>query len=95
MPVCRPSEVFVPSGAQGSDAGGQIRLTIFGGVPDPYRTLVSCNPIAIIVSDSRAAIFYGTAPQPLPLVLTLLGALIIFDLGFRFFNRAKEVAVAK
>ncbi|MFO0827451.1 MAG: ABC transporter permease [Phycisphaerales bacterium] len=59
-------------------------------VPASYRSIVRWNPLTTIVNDGRAAVFFREAPQLIPLAVTLLAALVVFEIGFRFFRQAKE-----
>lgn len=62
-------------------------------VPERWRWLVWCNPVARIIGDSRRAVVYGLWPGPRGLVITTAYSLGICLLGAVVFRRLQARVV--
>ncbi|MFI5365909.1 MAG: ABC transporter permease [Candidatus Binatia bacterium] len=62
-------------------------------VPERWRWLVWCNPVARIIGDSRRAVVYGLWPGPRGLVITTAYSLGICLLGAAVFRRLQARVV--
>ncbi len=62
-------------------------------VPQAYRFLVLWNPLSVVVSGARAALFGGPAPGLAEIAISTAVSLVFFELGYRFFCRTKEAFI--
>jgi lipopolysaccharide transport system permease protein len=58
-------------------------------VPQKIKWLVSYNPLAVIIEDSRAAVLYGVWPHPTSMLAVLMFSIILAALGHLFFMKSK------
>ncbi|MFQ5875801.1 MAG: ABC transporter permease [Dehalococcoidia bacterium] len=63
-------------------------------VPEAFRFLLWLNPLAGLVTATRNAVLYGTSPDWLPLLSTVVATLVVLTLAYVLFKR-KEPAFAE
>ena len=59
-------------------------------VPEKFQKIISLNPLALIVKQTRDIFIYSRVPELNGYLLTLLLALIVFQLGFFWFGKTKK-----
>jgi lipopolysaccharide transport system permease protein len=59
-------------------------------IPEPYRTIISLNPLTPIVQDLRRVVLWGSLPAWNELALLILGSGAVMILGYAFFMKTKK-----
>jgi len=59
-------------------------------LPERYRWLLQLNPLTFIIEQSRDVLVWGRPPNWTGLVLYGLASLLIAELGFRWFQKARR-----
>ncbi len=59
-------------------------------VPEHVRVWYMMNPLAIVIDGFRRAIIHGKAPEPGPLAVSLMVAVIGFGLSYAYFKRLES-----
>ena len=59
-------------------------------VPERFRPLMACNPVAVLVEATRGFALWGQLPDWSRLAVTFLGGLIVFQLGYLFFMKSRH-----
>ncbi|EDT40338.1 ABC transporter permease [Burkholderia ambifaria] len=59
-------------------------------LPVHYQHIVSLNPVAFVIEQSRNVVIWGTAPNWLGVLKMLLVSSIIAALGYQWFNRTRK-----
>ncbi|MDX2198875.1 MAG: ABC transporter permease [Phycisphaerae bacterium] len=60
-------------------------------VPKEFQAAyLFCNPLAILVENSRRVLLYGLAPDWLPMLLVTVVSWIVMQLGFAWFMKTKR-----
>ena len=59
-------------------------------LPEQYRGWVELNPLTIAIEQSRAVLFAGTAPDPLPMLWFYAGSLVFMALGYAWFQLTRR-----
>ena len=59
-------------------------------IPEPFRTIVSLNPLTAIVENFRGVVLWGKLPSWTDLSLWLVGSGTLMLLGYAWFMKAKK-----
>lgn len=59
-------------------------------IPEPYRQIICLNPLASMIEQVRAVLFWGHAPYVHNLVILFIGSLIVYWLGFAWFQMTRK-----
>lgn len=59
-------------------------------VPEKFRWVLQCNPLSIIVEQTRALFLFGQVPDGKALLLVYGVALVVFQLGLIWFVKIKK-----
>lgn len=59
-------------------------------LPAHYQHIVSLNPVAFVIEQSRNVVIWGTAPNWLGVLKMLLVSAIVAALGYQWFNRTRK-----
>jgi homopolymeric O-antigen transport system permease protein len=62
-------------------------------VPEPYQTVLKCNPIGAILTALRGAIMLGDVPSPLGWTSIVLPSLVVFGLGWVVFRHYERMVL--
>ncbi len=58
-------------------------------VPDSYRWVYMLNPMAFLIESYRRVSLRGSAPQPLPLLISLCLVTVLVLVGYWYFKRSE------
>jgi lipopolysaccharide transport system permease protein len=58
-------------------------------VPEPYRDLFMLNPLTHVIIESRNVLMIGQWPEPGPLLAYWVVALVVFWLGYAWFQKTR------
>ena len=58
-------------------------------VPEPFRWIISLNPIAVLIENARKCVVFGLAPELASLALLSLVAALFLLAGSYFFEKSK------
>jgi lipopolysaccharide transport system permease protein len=59
-------------------------------IPEPYRRIIGLNPVAIVVEQVRALLFYGRTPDWVALGACLAVGCLVAWAGLAFFQRTRS-----
>jgi lipopolysaccharide transport system permease protein len=59
-------------------------------LPDAYQRLLSLNPLALVISESRQVLIYGQLPNWFALGLSLLLGMVVAFTGFWWFQKTRN-----
>jgi ABC-type polysaccharide/polyol phosphate export systems, permease component len=59
-------------------------------VPEKYRWVLQCNPLSVIVEQTRGLFLFGQVPDVKALLLIYIVALVVFQLGLVWFVKIKK-----
>ena len=64
-------------------------------IPEPYHSIMVLNPMFWIIDQFRDFVVYGTLPDPLNIVNTILISLIVLILGILIFKKYEKKVTLK
>jgi len=59
-------------------------------IPERYRGYILANPLTAVIEQSRNIIVYGRFPELLPMLYICLVGVVLYALGFLFFNKTRK-----
>lgn len=59
-------------------------------LPQRYQHIISLNPVAFVIEQSRNVVIWGTEPHWLGLSKMLVASAIVAVLGYQWFNRTRK-----
>lgn len=59
-------------------------------IPESFRSIIRWSPLAVIVEDIRAALFFGVVPNPVVWASLFVGAYLTAWLGYAWFVKTKK-----
>src|SRR6185369_10470199 len=55
-------------------------------IPEPYRTIMHFNPVAVLLNAYRAILVRGQWPEFIPLLTVGAGSLVVLSMGYSLFS---------
>ena len=59
-------------------------------VPEPFRSIMQWNPVALLLNAYRAILVRGEWPEPIPLLQVAVGSIVVLTLGYTMFCLARD-----
>jgi homopolymeric O-antigen transport system permease protein len=59
-------------------------------IPEPYRSVMQLNPVAVLLNAYRAILVHGQWPEFIPLLTVGAGALVVLALGYAVFSVGRD-----
>ena len=59
-------------------------------VPDPYRSIMQWNPVALLLNAYRAILVRGEWPDSVSLIKVAAGSIVVLMLGYTMFSQARD-----
>jgi lipopolysaccharide transport system permease protein len=59
-------------------------------IPEPYRTIVSLNPLTFIIECNRNVLIYGIMPNWISLLMSLIISFLVAGLGYLWFQKTRK-----
>jgi lipopolysaccharide transport system permease protein len=59
-------------------------------IPEPYRTVMHFNPVAVLLNAYRAILVHGQWPSTIPLLMVGVGSMVVLVLAYSLFTMASS-----
>ena len=64
-------------------------------IPQPYRDYMCLNPVYWVIDQFRDTVLYGTIPDPLNMINSIILSLIILTIGIIIFKKYEKKVTMK